>query len=131
MAETLSRRELLQRGALGGAGLLLAPSLFGCSESSGRAGPRIVVVGAGLAGLACAYRLQLRGLGCTVYEANPERIGGRCWTAREFAAGQTAEHGGEFIDSRHKRIRERWRSASASSSPTSSRCPTRAARACG
>ena len=42
MAETLSRRELLQRGALGGAGLLLAPSLFGRSESSGRAGPRIV-----------------------------------------------------------------------------------------
>ena len=105
MAETLSRRELLQRGALSGAGLLLAPSLLGCSEPGGRAGPRIVVVGAGLAGLACAYRLRQRGLGCTVYEANPERIGGRCWTAREFAGEQTAEHGGEFIDSRHKRIR--------------------------
>ena len=105
MAETLSRRELLQRGALGGAGLLLAPSLFGCSETSGRAGS------ADRRRRRRARRPGLRvpaaaaGLGCTVYEANPERIGGRCWTAREFAGGQTAEHGGEFIDSRHKRIR--------------------------
>src|SRR5262245_55632086 len=105
MAEGLSRRELLQLGALGGAGLILGPAFAGCASSTSRAAPRIVVVGAGLAGLSCAYRLQQRGLGCSVYEANPERIGGRCWTAREFAGGQTAEHGGEFIDSRHKRIR--------------------------
>jgi monoamine oxidase len=38
-------------------------------------------------------------------EAHPHRVGGRCWTAREFAAGQTAEHGGEFIDSAQHRIR--------------------------
>ena len=104
MAEALSRRELLKLGALG-AGLILAPGAAGCMSSRTRAEPRIVVVGAGLAGLACAFRLQQRGLGCAVYEANPERIGGRCWTARDFAGGQTAEHGGEFIDSRHKRIR--------------------------
>ena len=105
MAEGLSRRELLQRGALAGAGLVLGPAFIGCGGEPSRAAPRIVVVGAGLAGLSCAYRLQQRGLACSVYEANPERIGGRCWTAREFAGGQTAEHGGEFIDSRHKRIR--------------------------
>ena len=34
-----------------------------------------------------------------------ERVGGRCWTARGFADGQTAEHGGEFIDTAHHRIR--------------------------
>ena len=105
MAEALSRRDLLKLGALGGAGLILAPGWLGCSDGSEAQSPRIVVVGAGLAGLSCAFRLQQRGLGCTVYEANPERIGGRCWTAREFARGQIAEHGGEFIDSRHKRIR--------------------------
>jgi monoamine oxidase len=104
MAEPLSRRELLRLGALG-AGAILAPGVAGCFGSRPRSGPRVVVVGAGLAGLSCAFRLQERGLGCTVFEANPERIGGRCWTAREFAGGQIAEHGGEFIDSRHKRIR--------------------------
>jgi monoamine oxidase len=36
-----------------------------------------------------------------VYEAHADRIGGRCWSARDFADGQVAEHGGEFLDSRH------------------------------
>ena len=34
MAEALSRRELLKLGALGGAGLILAPGWLGCSDSS-------------------------------------------------------------------------------------------------
>jgi monoamine oxidase len=68
-------------------------------------GARVAIVGAGLAGLTCAYRLHRRGIGCTLYEAHSSRVGGRCWTAREFAGGQTAEHGGEFIDTVHHRIR--------------------------
>jgi len=67
-------------------------------------GPRIVIVGAGLAGMACAFELNRRGVPADVYEAR-HRIGGRCWTARGFAYGQTAEHGGEFIDTRHVQIR--------------------------
>jgi monoamine oxidase len=62
---------------------------------------RVVIVGAGLAGLTAAYRLAQAGVpNISLYEAR-ERVGGRCWTARGFADGQTAEHGGEFIDSRH------------------------------
>jgi monoamine oxidase len=72
---------------------------------SGDGEPRVAIVGAGLAGLTCALRLHQRGVATTVYEAHADRVGGRCWTARGFAAGQTAEHGGEFIDSRHDRIR--------------------------
>jgi monoamine oxidase len=105
VSDGLSRRELLQRGAAGGA-LLLAPGALACSRQvRADSGPRIVIVGAGLAGLSCAYRLHQRGYASTVYEANPERVGGRCWTAREFEGGQIAEHGGEFIDSRHRRMR--------------------------
>jgi monoamine oxidase len=104
----LSRRELLRYGAAAGAALVFTPSALGCSRDSsagGDSGPRIAIVGAGLAGLTCAYRLHRRGLASSIFEANPDRIGGRCWTAREFAGSQTAEHGGEFIDSRHKRMR--------------------------
>jgi monoamine oxidase len=65
---------------------------------------RVVVVGAGLAGTTAAYRLFQSGVAAQLYEAR-DRIGGRCWTARGFADGQTAEHGGEFIDTRHVHIR--------------------------
>lgn len=67
--------------------------------------PRVAIVGAGLAGLTCAYRLRQAGVIATVYEGNT-RLGGRCWSIRDaFDAGQVAEHGGELIDQYHKEIR--------------------------
>jgi monoamine oxidase len=42
------------------------------------------------------------GLPAGVYEANAERLGGRCWTLRDyFSGGLVTEHGGAFIDSVH------------------------------
>ena len=85
------------------AGLALPASLFGATQVATSA--RVVVVGAGLAGLTCAYRLKRSGIIATVYEANT-RLGGRCWTRRgDFAQGQIAEHGGELIDQGHTTIR--------------------------
>lgn len=110
----LTRRRLLELAAAGGAAALLdsSPLAKALARQAGNervnryaAAPRIAIVGAGLAGLSCAYRLHQLGLASTLYEAHAKRVGGRCWTARGFAAGQTAEHGGEFIDSAHKRIR--------------------------
>jgi monoamine oxidase len=106
----LSRRRLVRGGVgLGAAGL--AGAAWG-SPASGWAAPRgsattpeIAVVGAGLAGLTCAYELAKHDIACTVYEAHPQRLGGRCWTSRGWAHGQTAEHGGEFIDTVHHSIR--------------------------
>jgi monoamine oxidase len=103
--EGLSRRRFLARGAALGGAMLVAGPMAACGGSEGPSGPRIVVVGAGLAGLTAAYRLQQRGADVSVYEAHPNRVGGRCWTAREFADGQVAEHGGEFIDTDHVRMR--------------------------
>jgi monoamine oxidase len=66
---------------------------------------RVVVVGAGLAGLTTAYRLKQAGYACQIYEATT-RAGGRCWTRYGgFAEGQITERGGEFIDTGHGRIR--------------------------
>lgn len=101
-----TRRELIGRGvALGGALALAGPGRALAASARRRGAPRVLVVGAGLAGLSCAHRLREAGVEATVIEANPSRIGGRCWTLRELGGSQVAEHGGEFIDTRHRVIR--------------------------
>ncbi len=68
---------------------------------------RIIVIGAGLAGLTCAYELRKAGYVAEVHDAHPDRLGGRAWSDRStFAAGQIAEHGGELIDQGHTQIRQ-------------------------
>jgi monoamine oxidase len=59
------------------------------------------IVGAGLAGLVCADSLARYGVAARLYEASA-RPGGRCFSLRNFFPGQTAERGGEFIDTGHK-----------------------------
>jgi monoamine oxidase len=76
------------------------------SRALAASAPRIVVVGGGLAGLTCAYRLKQAGLRADLYEAS-DRLGGRCWTLRgAFAEGQIGEHGGELIDQGHTQTRQ-------------------------
>jgi monoamine oxidase len=48
---------------------------------TGRAAKKVVVLGAGIAGLATAYELGKAGYDCTVLEAL-DRVGGRNWTIR-------------------------------------------------
>lgn len=60
-----------------------------------------MVIGAGIAGLHCAYRLEQAGVDVTVYEAS-NRIGGRMFSVKdEDYDGQLFENGGELIDSNH------------------------------
>ena len=99
----MSRREFVRTISAATAGLALPASLFGARQVATSA--RVVVVGAGLAGLTCAYRLKRSGIITSVYEANT-RLGGRCWTRRGvFEQGQIAERGGELIDQGHTTIR--------------------------
>lgn len=65
----------------------------------------MVIVGGGLAGLACADLLHRHGIRADLYEARPDRLGGRCWSSHGWHDGQVAEHGGEFIDTRHHAMR--------------------------
>ena len=53
---------------------------------------KIIVIGAGLAGLCAAYELEARGHEVVVLEAHPRRIGGRVYTQR-FGAGLYGELG--------------------------------------
>jgi monoamine oxidase len=97
---TTTRRTFLARSGALAAGAAAASWPVRPAFAAG-AQPRIVVIGAGLAGLTAAYRLQQAGYQPVVYEAT-SRAGGRCWSIRgAFADGQIAEHGGELIDNGH------------------------------
>lgn len=99
-----ARRRFLRQSLGATAGAMLA----GCTPPPRRTRDReedVVVVGAGIAGLSCAWRLRQGGVGVHLYEAQ-ERIGGRMLSLRgHFADGQVCELGGELIDSGHARIR--------------------------
>jgi monoamine oxidase len=62
--------------------------------------PNVIVIGAGLAGLAAADVLHQAGLDVLVLEAR-QRVGGRVYTMRDFHEGEYAEGGVEFIDLDH------------------------------
>ena len=67
-----------------------------------RSGPpkRVVILGAGLAGLVAAYELKRQGHEVVVLEAQ-NRVGGRIYTLRTFAPGLYAEAGGMRIPRAH------------------------------
>jgi monoamine oxidase len=108
-----TRREVLVGAGGLAAGAVLAGSpaaALARRVSRSPATPRIAIVGAGLAGLRCAHLLWTQSPGArvrsTVYEANPDRAGGRCWTLRGFFSdGLITEHGGSFLNSGHAAVR--------------------------
>src|SRR5262245_36138089 len=110
IADNVAREEgpiplITRRGFLAGVGATAVAAALG-PLPAWAAAPRIVVVGAGLAGLVCAHQLVLAGVDATVHEAG-NRVGGRCWSNRDqFASGQIVEHGGELIDQSHTAIRQ-------------------------
>lgn len=102
--EDASRAGVNRRRFLGAAGLTAAaaalPTMLSSAHAAGAAAPRVVVVGAGLAGLRCAHQLWTgpRRIASTVYEADTTHVGGRCWTLRDyFSDGMVSEHGGSFV----------------------------------
>ncbi len=107
----LTRREVLGAGSIAAAAAL-APGAASALARAGRTpgAPRIAIVGAGLAGLRCAHQIWTESpgapLAATVYEANAERAGGRCWTLRGFFdGGLQTEHGGSFLNSNQTAVR--------------------------
>ncbi len=99
-----ARRRFL-RDSLGASAALALAACAPASLRRHRDDGDVAIVGAGIAGLTCAWRLRQAGIGVALYEAQ-ERIGGRMFSLRDhFADGQVCELGGELIDSGHARMR--------------------------
>ncbi|MEO8460231.1 MAG: FAD-dependent oxidoreductase [Dokdonella sp.] len=100
-----ARRRFLRQSAGAAAALALAACTGVPLSRRADADDDVVIVGAGVAGLAAAWRLRQAGIGVRIFEAQ-ERIGGRMFSLRNhFADGQVCELGGELIDTGHVRIR--------------------------
>jgi monoamine oxidase len=95
--------KINRRAFLAGAA---AAGLLGNSSASRSAPPkppngkRVIVIGAGFAGLACAYELLHEGFHVDVLEAR-DRVGGRVLTFRDWIPGKNIEGGAELIGSNH------------------------------
>ena len=101
----VTRRQMLGGAAAVGAAGAVAAMAASPAAAAAKDGPKVVVIGAGLAGLSCTYRLRQAGVRAHLYDAQ-ERLGGRCWSITDFFEnGQTAEHGGQYVDSRHTQLR--------------------------
>jgi monoamine oxidase len=94
----ISRRDLIERiGAVGGYGAaftamqalgLLAPSTAfagappDLAKGGGGKGAKVVILGAGVSGMAAAWELGKAGYDCTIILEARARTGGRVWTVR-------------------------------------------------
>ena len=101
----LSRRAVL--GAAAGAAVLAAAPVaraYATPRPDHGARRRVVILGAGLAGMTTALDLRAAGWDVVVLEAR-ERVGGRVHTLYDpFTPGMHAEAGGESIDDGHYAI---------------------------
>ncbi|UQA62591.1 flavin monoamine oxidase family protein [Polyangium aurulentum] len=101
----VSRRRFLEMSAAA-ATLPLVASACGDEVPPVDPEPKVVIVGAGIAGLHCAYRLRKLGVSAKIYEG-ANRIGGRMFSDRmTFPDGQHCELGGELIDTGHATMRD-------------------------
>ena len=90
--QIISRREILKL-----AGLPLAAPFAGAQRSHSHRPKKIIVAGAGIAGLCCGYELMRRGHDVVVLEASA-RTGGHVLTVREgLADGLYADGGAEHF----------------------------------
>ncbi|MBF2002710.1 MAG: NAD(P)/FAD-dependent oxidoreductase [Synechococcales cyanobacterium M58_A2018_015] len=110
LTEVLSRRQVLGGLIAGAIGMSThwqhsSNRLQPVAQRPTESDPKVLIVGAGIAGLTAGYRLQQAGVPVTIIEAT-HRTGGRLVSLTNFPSDLgTVELGGEFIDSRHTHVR--------------------------
>lgn len=97
--EMASRRRFIKQSVLGAGALMVGSTWLEACVSSNK---RIVILGAGIAGLHAAYLLKEKGISYSIYEAS-KRAGGRMFSQKDLMGeGIVTELGAEFIDSGHE-----------------------------
>jgi monoamine oxidase len=105
----ISRRDMIGRSLAAAAGLLISERLSFASPRE--SAPRVVIIGAGLSGLAAAFELARGGADVTVLEAR-NRVGGRVISFSDLVPGAAMEGGAELIGTNHaiwQQYKERFR----------------------
>jgi monoamine oxidase len=96
-----SRADFLRQAAAALASAALVPEFTACSSSVSRGRERVVIVGAGIAGLTAALHLRDAGIDAEIYESS-DRVGGRMHSERAYwSQGQHTEWCGAMVDSLH------------------------------
>ena len=102
----LTRRSFIKKSSLATSLVSFSPLSVSPIFSSATDDKRIIVVGAGLAGLSCAYELDQAGYNVVLIEAR-SRPGGRVNTYRNpFDDDLYAEMGGEYVGGTDTYVRE-------------------------
>jgi len=97
----ITRRKFITDVSKAAAVIGVAGIYSACKPTNKKTQPTIAIVGAGIAGLHCAYILKQAGFTAQVYEGSP-RTGGRIFSVDGMMGeGLWTELGGEFIDSPH------------------------------
>lgn len=92
------RRRFMQQTLAATAGLMLSSGAARAFAPGNTR--RVIVIGGGFSGLACAYELKSAGYKVTVLEAR-NRVGGRVLSFKDLIQGKNVEGGGELIGSNH------------------------------
>ena len=102
----LTRRTFIKKAGLTTSLFSFYPLPFSSIFSNSTDDKRIIVIGAGLAGLSCAYELDQAGFNVILIEAR-SRPGGRVSTYREpFSDNLYSEMGAEYVDSSDMYVHE-------------------------
>ena len=106
MKNKISRRSFLKKTGTTASLAAISPLSISSILSGPSDDKRIMVIGAGLAGLACAYELDQAGYNVILIEAR-SRPGGRVRTYRDpFADNLYAEMGAEYVDSTDNLVKQ-------------------------
>lgn len=97
-----SRRKFIKDGSLAAGGLLLASTSF--SNFFIPRAPKVVIIGAGFAGLSAAYYLYKKNIDFVILEAR-NRIGGRVFShIMDEKENLVIELGAEWVGNSHERL---------------------------